>query len=61
MIELYFDKDLINLSFNDFEQSILINKLNIKKLYLGKDFRYGNQRKGNIETIKIFVRKKYSF
>ena len=52
LIELYFDKDLINLSFNDFEQSILINKLNIKKLYLGKDFRYGNQRKGNIETIK---------
>jgi len=30
LIELYFDKDLINLSFNDFEQSILINKLNIR-------------------------------
>ena len=52
LIELDFDKNLINLSFNDFEQSILIEKLNIKKLYLGKDFRYGNQRKGNIQTIK---------
>ena len=52
LIELDFDEDLINLSFNDFEQSILIEKLNIKKLYLGKDFRYGNQRKGNIQTIK---------
>ena len=52
LIELDFNEDLINLSFNDFEQSILIEKLNIKKLYLGKDFRYGNQRKGNIQTIK---------
>ena len=52
LIELHFDKDLTNLSFKEFEQSILINKLKIKKLYLGKDFRYGNQRKGNIETIK---------
>ena len=36
LIELDFDKDLINLSFNDFEQSILIEKLNIKKLEILK-------------------------
>ena len=62
LIELDFDENLINLSFNDFEQSILIEKLNIKKLYLGKDFRYGNQRKGNIQTIKnLCIEKKIFF
>ena len=52
LIELKFDEDLLNLSFSEFEQSILVQKMNIKKLFLGKDFRYGNQRKGNIQTIK---------
>ena len=53
LIDLKFDDKLTHLSFDKFEQSILIQKLNIKKLYLGKDFRYGNQRKGSIDTLKI--------
>ncbi len=52
LIDLKFDQNLINLSFEEFEQGILINKLNIQKLFLGNDFRYGNQRKGNIQTLK---------
>ena len=52
LIDLKFDNDLTQLSFSEFEQNILLNKLAIKKLYLGKDFRYGNQRKGNLETLR---------
>lgn len=52
LIDLKFDNELTQLSFSEFEQSILLNKLNIKRLFLGKDFRYGNQRKGNLETLR---------
>ena len=52
LIDLKFDNELTQLSFSEFEQNILLNKLNIKNLYLGKDFRYGNQRKGNLETLR---------
>ena len=52
LIDLKFDNELTQLSFNEFEQNILLNKLAIKRLYLGKDFRYGNQRKGNLETLR---------
>ena len=52
LIDLKFDNELTQLSFSEFEQNILLNKLTIKRLYLGKDFRYGNQRKGNLETLR---------
>ena len=52
LIDLKFDNELTQLSFSEFEQNILLNKLAIKRLYLGKDFRYGNQRKGNLETLR---------
>jgi len=52
LIDLRFDNELTQLSFNEFEQNILLNKLSIKKLYLGEDFRYGNKRKGNLETLR---------
>ena len=52
LIDLKFDQNLTKMSFQEFEQSILLEKLNIKKIFLGKDFRYGNQRKGNLDTLK---------
>ena len=52
LIDLRFDDKLTQLSFNEFEQNILLKKLSIKKLYLGEDFRYGNKRKGNLETLR---------
>jgi len=52
LIDLKFDNELTQLNFSEFEQNILLNKLAIKRLYLGKDFRYGNQRKGNLETLR---------
>ncbi len=54
LIDLHFNDKFTQLSHNEFEDKILLEKLNSKKILIGKDFQYGNQRKGNIETLKTF-------
>ena len=43
--------------FLSIKVEILSEKLNSKRILIGKDFQYGNQRKGNIDTLKIFCEK----
>ena len=57
LIDLHFNDKFTQLSHNEFEDKILSEKLNSKKILIGKDFQYGNQRKGNIETLKVFCEK----
>ncbi len=57
LIDLHFNYIFTQLSHNEFEDKILLEKLNSKKILIGKDFQYGNQRKGNIDTLKIFCEK----
>ncbi len=57
LIDLHFNNKFTQLSHNEFEEKILFEKLNTKRILIGKDFRYGNQRKGKIETLKIFCDK----
>ena len=57
LIDLYFNDKFTQLSHVEFEDKILLEKLNSKRILIGKDFQYGNQRKGNIETLKIFCEK----
>ena len=57
LIDLNFNDKFTQLSHNEFEDKILLEKLNSKKILIGKDFQYGNQRKGNIDTLKIFCEK----
>jgi len=57
LIDLNFNDKLTQLSHNEFEDKILLEKLNSKRILIGKDFQYGNQRKGNIDTLKIFCEK----
>ncbi len=57
LIDLHFNDKFTQLSHNEFENKILLEKLNSKIIFIGKDFQYGNQRKGNIETLKIFCEK----
>ena len=57
LIDLNFNDKFTQLSHNEFEDKILLEKLNSKRILIGKDFQYGNQRKGNIETLKIFCEK----
>ena len=57
LIDLYFNDKFTQLSYLEFEDKILLEKLNSKRILIGKDFQYGNQRKGNIETLKVFCEK----
>ena len=57
LIDLHFNDKFTQLSHNEFEDKILLEKLNSNRILIGKDFQYGNQRKGNIETLKIFCEK----
>ncbi len=57
LIDLHFNDKFTQLSHNEFEDKILSEKLNSKRILIGKDFQYGNQRKGNIETLKLFCEK----
>ena len=57
LIDLHFNDKFTQLSHVEFEDKILLEKLNSKRILIGKDFQYGNQRKGNIDTLKIFCEK----
>ena len=57
LIDLHFNDKFTQLSHVEFEDKILSEKLNSKRILIGKDFQYGNQRKGNIETLKVFCEK----
>ena len=57
LIDLNFNDKFTQLSHNEFEDKILLEKLNSKRILIGKDFQYGNQRKGSIDTLKIFCEK----
>ena len=57
LIDLHFNDKFTQLSHNEFEDKILLEKLNSKRILIGKDFQYGNQRKGNINTLKKFCEK----
>lgn len=50
---LRFDQTFSKLSHEHFLQVVLLQKLNIKKLIIGDDFRFGYQRKGDIEFLRV--------
>jgi len=47
-----FNHSLANLSANEFIEKILLEKLQIKYLLVGDDFRFGNNRCGDFEMLK---------
>jgi len=55
-----FNRQLADLSANDFIKNILLEKLNIKYLLVGDDFRFGNKRCGDFETLQQ-AGKKFGF
>ena len=48
---LSFNKRLANLSAEDFIQQILVDKLGVKYLVVGDDFRFGRDRKGTFDML----------
>ena len=49
-----FDKNFSELSAEKFVKSILVDKLNIKKILIGYDHRFGKNRAAGIEDLKKF-------
>ncbi len=53
-INFAFDKKLSEYSSNEFIDKILVNKLNIKNLIVGSDFKFGKDREGNVDILNSF-------
>ena len=51
-IEYNFNKTLSNLDAVDFIEKILVKQLSVKKIVVGKDFRFGKDRKGDTSLLK---------
>ena len=51
-IEYKFNKTLSNLDAVDFIEKILVEQLRVKKIIVGKDFRFGKNRKGDTSLLK---------
>ena len=51
-IILKFDESISSLSPEEFIKIILVNKIKIKNLVVGQDFKFGKGRKGNVELLK---------
>jgi len=59
-IDFEFDKALASLSPDEFIKSILVEKLSIKNIILGADFKFGKDRKGDLLLLKEKAQK-YKF
>ena len=58
LFELPFDSSLANLSPSNFIETVLLEKLNVKTIVVGPDFRFGKNREGSVELLKIYQEKK---
>ena len=58
LFELPFDYSLANLSPKDFIEKVLIEKINVKNIVVGPDFRFGKNREGSVDLLKSYHEKK---
>jgi riboflavin kinase / FMN adenylyltransferase len=55
LVLLPFDRDLANLSPEDFVEQILVKQLNAQKISVGFNFCFGRERAGNAEDLKAIA------
>ena len=55
-----FNRSLANLSADEFVQQILVDRLNVKSLIVGDDFRFAKDRSGDFNTL-VNTGKKFGF
>ena len=58
LFELPFDSSLANLSPKDFIETVLLDKLNVKNVVVGPDFRFGKNREGTVNLLKTYQENK---
>ena len=58
LVELNFNKNLQKMAAKDFFSKFLSNIKNLKKIYVGYDFRIGLNKSGDIKDLKKFFLKK---
>ena len=54
LIIIKFNKKFSSLTAEEFIEKIIYKKTKCKYLYVSKNFKFGNKRKGNIQTLKKF-------
>ena len=54
LIILRFNKKFISMSPKEFVENLIIQKLNIKSLIVGEDFKFGYNQEGDIRTLKYY-------
>ena len=57
LFELPFDSSLANLSPRDFIETVLLERLNVKNIVVGPDFRFGKNREGSVKLLKTYQEK----
>ncbi|MCC3864883.1 bifunctional riboflavin kinase/FAD synthetase [Terrisporobacter petrolearius] len=60
VIDIPFNKDMAEISAEDFVKQVLVDKLGAKKLIIGHDFAFARKREGTPPILKI-LGKKYGF
>ena len=60
LVVLKFTRELSNLTYQEFMSKILINSIGIKALVVGYDHRFGKNREGDFDSLKL-LSKKYGF
>ncbi len=51
VIECPITKEFLNIEAEEFIEEILVKKMGVKHIIVGNDFRFGKDRKGNIDTL----------
>ena len=54
LILIKFNKKFSSLTAENFVKDIIHKKINCKYLYVSKNFKFGNKRKGSVQTLKKF-------
>ncbi len=60
LIEYPFTKEFASQTPEEFISNILVEKLGVKVIIVGKDFHFGHKRSGNVEVLRKFS-KKYGY
>ncbi len=54
LLVIRFSQEFLQVEAEDFIRDLLHNRMDISGIYLGPDFRFGNQRRGDVEMLRKF-------